>query len=138
LDNASESGGIVDVPLAPPGQARLLGNLGSPSSETVYRIFATNTNGIEVFLAELDDSILSGYMTKGQRFAVMLVNISGAPLMNPNTVIFNANQFRTSGSFISQHQPLNNRKNRSIAFVFDGTHAVELWRGAADVYNSVV
>lgn len=136
LDDVSESGGIVDVPLAPPGRAILHGNLGSPSSDTVYRILATNAAGILVNFFHPEDTN-PGYMTKGQRFTVMVVNLSGAPLMNINTVIFDTRQFKMSSSLISPQTPLNNRKNRSISFVYDGVYAVELWRGATEVDNPV-
>jgi hypothetical protein len=141
LDNASQSGGIVDVPLAPPGQARLHGNLGSPSSETVYRIFATSPTSIVVNFSKPGDNMAAGgpgYMTKGQRFTVMVVNVSGSALTNINSVMFDKTQFKLSSYLISQQTPLQNGKNRSISFVFDGVYAVELWRGTADVPNSLV
>jgi hypothetical protein len=135
LDNASESGGIVDVPLAP-GQAILHGNLGSPTRETVYRIFVTSAAGIVVNFSHPEDT-MPGYMTKGQRFTVMVVNVSGSALTNMNSVMFDKRQFKLSSYLISQQTPLQNGKNRSISFVFDGVYAVELWRGTADVPNSV-
>jgi hypothetical protein len=140
LDNWSGSGGLIDVPLAPPGQAILHGNLGSPTSETVYRIFATNPTSIVVNFSKPGDSIPAGgpgYMTRGQRFTVMVVNVSGSALTNMNSVMFDKRQFKLSSYLISQQTPLQNGKNRSISFVFDGVYAVELWRGTVDVPNSV-
>jgi hypothetical protein len=135
LDDASESGGIVNVPLAGaiPYQARLHGNLGSPSSETVYRISAMDANNIEVSFSKPPDSFTPGYMTKGQRFTLMVRNTSGGTM---GSVTFAPTQFKTACVttgclFIS---PADG-KNRSITFVYDGAHAVELWRGASDVDN---
>jgi hypothetical protein len=138
LDNWSGSGGLIDVPLAPPGQAILHGNLGSPTSKTVYRIFAMSPTSIVVNFSKPGDSIAAGYMTKGQRFTVMVVNVSGIALTNMNSVLFDKGQFKLSSYLISQQTPLQNGKNRSISFVFDGVYAVELWRGTADVPNSMV
>jgi hypothetical protein len=67
----------------------------------------------------------------------MIVNLSTVSLMNMNAVTFNAGQFKIAGSFISPQQPLYRGTNRSISFVFDGVYAVELWRGPADVPNSM-
>ncbi len=127
LDDASESGGVIDVPLVG-SQAILHGNLGSPSSETVYRISATDGRGIDVFFSEPPDT-RPGYMTKGQRFTVMIINRSG-DVMEMGAVTFSS-QFKTSGEF----PRLANGKSRAITFVYDGSYAVELWRGRADVEN---
>jgi Pectate lyase superfamily protein len=139
LEDGSESGGIVDITydelFGPLGnQVRLQGNLGSPGSETIYRIIATDDRDIEVTFSKPSDSLQfgpPGYMTKGQRFAVMVINRSGRQM---GTVTFLPSHFRTSDPLNQFPAPMEG-KNRSIAFVHDGFYAVELWRGAEDVDN---
>jgi hypothetical protein len=116
------------------GEARLHGNLASAMSDAVYGITVTDAAPFDLVFSKLGDSAgpppssepRAGYMTKGQRFTVLVRNKSGGPM---GTVNFPTSHFRTAGEFDS---PASG-KSRSISFVFDGSYAIEVIRGVADV-----
>jgi len=92
----------------------------------VYRITATNGTG---FTVNCPANGTGASMVPGQVFTLVIRNTSGTTL---GTVTFNAAQFKTAAGAFAQ--PANGF-SRSITFYFDGTYAIEISRGAADIAN---
>jgi hypothetical protein len=127
MDSTVRSAQIVPV-VVKAGSARLYGQDVNPSAHALFRIEATEAKNFIVTLAAGSDSDW-GFMTAGQLFTVMIRNTATAT--NAFKVTFPPKHFKTSGPFTTPAPG----KNRSITFVKDGSHAVEVWRSSADVDN---
>jgi hypothetical protein len=131
-DSTVRSAQVVPVTVKA-SSARLHGERINPSAHVLFRIEAADTKSFVVTWAKGADSDW-GFMTAGQLFTVMMRNTAasaGAAGTNTFKVTFPPTHFKTSGPFVSPAPG----KNRSITFVNDGSHAVEVWRSAADVDN---
>lgn len=92
----------------------------------VYRITPNNSTA---FTITCPANGTNASMVPGQVFTIVIRNTTGGAL---GAVTFAAGSFKTAATAFTQ--PANGF-SRSYTFYFDGTHAIEISRGAADVAN---
>lgn len=96
---------------------------GSATRNSVYDISVTGSGAWNVGIRNGS----AGYAIPGQVFTLRIKNTSGGVISTPS---FDSD-IKLAGAFTV---PANGY-NRSVTFVFDGTHFTELYRTAADVAN---
>lgn len=130
VEDASQSGMYIPVTIGADvaNVARLRGELASPMCDTVYAITPANTTAFTITTAAYSESA-PGWMTPGQRFAVLIRNALGGG--GAIGAITWGATFKMGGAFTNPADGFS----RAIWFVWNGTNAVELGRGAADVAN---
>jgi len=92
----------------------------------VYRITPNNSTA---FTITCPANGTNASMVPGQVFTIVIRNTTGGAL---GAVTFSAASFKTAATAFTQ--PANGF-SRSYTFYFDGTYAIEISRGAADVAN---
>jgi hypothetical protein len=105
------------------------GEHGHPGGHTVYQIDGADGNARDIYFSTPGDGPPNtGFMTRGQIITLLVRNASGGAL---GAFTFYASQYKLGAAWT---QPATGF-SRSITFVFNGTHLVEIGRSAADVAN---
>lgn len=129
METASSSGLYIPVTIAS-SNAILHGNFGDPSAVTQYLITATDANPFTVLFSNPTDST-PGFMTKGQRFTVTVLNSSGGSM---GAITWNASQFTLLSDFPN---PANGLE-ASITFQYNGTKCVEVSRAVRHTSGQIL
>lgn len=108
---------------------RILGNLGSPMTETYYLV-ATNSTSSLTFQFQSPSDTPAGFMTTGQDIVVVVSNASGGVM---GAVGFDTGQFNLVGG-VALVVPANGYR-KMIAFNYNGSKCYEKWRSGGDIAN---
>lgn len=123
--STSQSGNLINATISST-DVIIKGDLASGMSDAVYLVTVPDNQNYTAAIAKFDDSSNKGYMTVGQRFTIQVLNSSGGVM---GTFAFSGTDFISAGNLTA---PANG-KYRSVQFIFNGSKAVEIARGAGDV-----